>query len=841
MLLVAGVVALVSALAAAAPVVARDTADAAVRDAVDRAGPAADTVVQAQWEPDYGMTGRLRVPSLPDSMNDLARTSLDELGDVLRPVMLPPVGSVTSQSLKVLDGDAARTLRIAYLSASPDGGATIGGGPAVQWIAGSEPPATEEGQVEVADPAYWRINIGLSETAAAAMGVQPGAQLNVVDDRGAPKNVRVSGIFRPADPADPAWRLAPWLLNPAPGQDGTGTVRIGGLLSAASLPDARLAFEENQLRRTVTFSPDTAELTWAAVQRIIDRSVQLEATSASSAGSYGGATTWQSGFDSVLKEVAAQVDAAIVQASVLLTTILAGAVLVLLLAAELVVRRRSASLVLGRQRGVSLLALGAELLLESLTVAVSAAALGCAVAYAVAGGAGWEWTIPVLVVAALAVPAYAMVVAGRATSDRRVPANRSARRWIAVTAMLRRLAAELTVVAAAVFAVIALYQRGLESGLPALAPTLAVLAGGLVLVRVLPLLTGAGLRLALRSRSPLPVFGLAQAATRQTLPVLVLAGSAALATFALVLGATVERGLTDGARVNVGADARVGFGSTAAASTLPEAQRIAGLPGVTSVVTGQVIDGARIIADGKVTPVRLVILNRPSPVLARGVLVVGAEVAIPQDGARSIPVTPTGVAPAVGGATDVLIVGTGAQVPIEPDTIWVDGPGAAAAVQGLPAVLRSEVLKSRQTAPLVSGLVTMTWTTAVFLLAAGLLGFALAAAAGAPQRWQTLSRLRTLGLTPRDARKVAAGSLLPLALLAAVGGPLLGVGVVLLVAGPLGLSLLTGQVDTPSLVLPWPWLAVVALAFPLLVTVLVRAESLVRRRRRLAEVLRVGG
>ncbi|HWS37598.1 MAG TPA: FtsX-like permease family protein, partial [Actinoplanes sp.] len=329
--------------------------------------------------------------------------------------------------------------------------------------------------------------------------------------------------------------------------------------------------------------------------------------------------------------------------------------------------------------------------------------------------------------------------------------------------------------------------------------------------------------------------------SRRVLPGLALSGSAALATFALVLGATVDRGLEDGARVTVGADARVDFTSDAAPGTTGEAARIAALPGVTSVVVGQVIDGARIVADGKVTPALLVIMDRPSPVLARGALQPGMEIDIPQDGAPGIRVVPTGEAPAISGSADVLVVGRESGVPIVPDTIWVDGPGAADAVAGLPAVLRSEVLETRRSAPLVSGLLAMTWTAAAFLLVTGLLGFILAAAAGAPQRWQTLSRLRTLGLTPRDARRVASGSLLPLALLTAVGGPLLGVAVVLLVAGPLGLSLLTGQIDTPALVLPWPWLALVVAAFPLLVTVVVRAESAVRRRLRLADVLRVGG
>ncbi|SDT02575.1 FtsX-like permease family protein [Actinoplanes derwentensis] len=836
LLLVAVVVTLVSALSGAIPVLAGDTADAAVRDAVRRAGPAADTTVQARWEPDYGMTGRLRMPRLADDIADLRARSSDELGPALRPVMLPPVSSVITPTLKITDGSVLRTLRMAYLSGDGDG-------PRVDWVAGAEPAPAEEGQFEVGeDQQPWRVQVGVSETVATTMGVRPGTVLKVADDRGNPKNVQVSGIFRAVDSTDPGWRTAPWLLNPGTGLDGAGTTRFGGLLSAGSLPDARLAFDEDQLRRTITFSPDPARLTWDGARRIIDSTVQLEATSASSSN-FDTSSTWQSGLDSVLKEVAAQIEAATVQASVLLTALLAGAALVLMLAAELVVRRRSAALVLGRQRGVSLPALGAELLLESLTVAVTAAGAGCAIAYAVTGGVGWAWTIPVLLVAALAVPAYAIVVAGRATSDRRTPANRAARRWIAVTALLRRLAAEMTVLAAAALALVALHQRGLETGLPTAAPTLAVIVGGLLLVRVLPLVTGAGLRLALRSRWSLPVFGTAQAAavSRRVLPVLALSGSAALATFALVLGATVERGLEDGARVTVGADARVDLDADADAATVAEAQRIAAVPGVTAVVTGQVIDGARVVADGKVTPVRLVIVDRPSPVLARGALRPGMALDIPQDGAPGIRVVATGVAPAVGGATDVLIVGTGSGVPSAPNTIWVDGPGAASAVSGLPAVLRSAVLASRQTAPLVAGLVGLTWVTAVFLLVAGLLGFALAAAAGAPERWQTLSRLRTLGLTPRDARRVAAGSLLPLALLAAVGGPLLGVGVVLLVAGPLGLSLLTGQVDTPALVLPWAWITVVAAGFPVLVAVVVRAESVVRRRLRLADVLRVGG
>jgi putative ABC transport system permease protein len=55
------------------------------------------------------------------------------------------------------------------------------------------------------------------------------------------------------------------------------------------------------------------------------------------------------------------------------------------------------------------------------------------------------------------------------------------------------------------------------------------------------------------------------------------------------------------------------------------------------------------------------------------------------------------------------------------------------------------------------------------------------------------------------------------------------------------LRLLTGQVADPALVLPWPGLIAIAAVFLCAVPLLVAAESAVRRRLQLAEVLRVGG
>ncbi|MBW6439301.1 ABC transporter permease [Actinoplanes hulinensis] len=850
LILSALVVALVSLLAGAVPGLMRDTADAAVRDAVRQAGPSADVTVQARWEPDDftsdGSPGRMRMSHLAADLADLRGRSLEQLSPDLRAALRPPVASVITPTLRFTDGSVLRTFRMAYL----DGGDS----PAVEWIDGSAPSATVDGQADVPyNGPPWRVRVGLSESAAASSGVRPGALLQVRDERGATKNVQVSGIFRPVDRNDPAWRLAPWLLDPAADADGAGTTRFGGLLTAESLPDARLAFKPDELRRIVTFSPDPSVLTWETAHGIAATAITLKATSATSS-SFDTAPTWNTQLDSVLRDVTEQVSAARVQASVLLFAVIAGAVLVLALAASLLGRRRSAALALARQRGATLPVLGTELLLESGLVTLVAAAVGCAAAYLVTGSvAGW-WVAPVVLAAAGAGPAYGIIAAASATRDRKVPANRSARRWLRHTAALRRAATEVAVLLAATAAVVSLFQRGPAPGLPALAPTLAAVAASLLLLRLLPLVTGLVLRRLLRSRRPLAVFGAAQAAesSGRALPVLTLVTSAVLAVFALTLGATVRQGLIDGARETVGADARIDITDDASGTTASVAERIAAQPGVTSVTTAQVIDGARIIAGEALVPSRLVIRSGgvpdPSvPALVRsasGQLRPGMSLELRRDDEPPVRLTASGVAPVVSGADEVVIVDaaalTAAGVESVPNTIWVNGPGTESAVTGAGALLRSEVLRDRQGAPLVNGLLWLSWASAVLLVLLGLAGFALAAAAGAPQRWQTLSRLRTLGLTPRDARRVAAGELLPWALTAAVGGVLAGAALTALFSA-LELRLLTGQEVDPAVMWPWLGLAVVAALFVAAVPVIVRFEAVARRRRQLAEVLRVGG
>ncbi|WP_213450396.1 FtsX-like permease family protein [Rhizomonospora bruguierae] len=892
LVLAAAVVAAVSLLAGAAPPLLRAAADDAVRDAVRRAGGDADVLARGNWEPDDGPTGgRVRAPRLAEDLDDLRARAVNELDPALRAALRPPVALVTSDILKVTDGSVLRTFQLAYFA--DDRGP--GSGPHVTWIAGGPPRAAVPDAAAPApyDGPPWPVQVGLSEADAEALRLRPGDRIPVQDARRTVKDVRVSGIFRATDDADPAWRLAPWLLHPVVGADGVGSTRLAGLLSPDSLPDARLAFDDGQFRRTVRFAPEPGALTWESGRAVGAAVVALKAASGSS-GALDTSLRWETRIDAVLRDVRVRVDAASAQASVLLIAIVAAGVLILLLAADLLVHRRVPALVAARQRGATLPDVGVELLLESAAVALPAAVAGLVVARAVTPGAAWGWALPIVVAAAVAGPAFGVLAAARATRDWRVPANRTPRRRARHTGQLRRATAEAGVVIAAVAALVALHQRGIlpavagdpaadQAGgvrLQASAPTLGVLAGALVLLRLLPFGTRLTLRRSLRSRRPLAVFGAARAAATaaRVLPPLVMLVATALACFALTLDSTARQGLVDGAWRAVGADARLDVAPAGVPATAALARRVAAAPGVRQAVPAQLTDGVRIAAAATDVAPRLVIVDAAEyrrllaatplpdapqldrltatadgdlPALVRshdGSLRPGMRLELLRTGAPPVHLAAVGTAPAVGGAVDVVLVdaaaATAAGVLPAFNTVWVTGPGAAraAAENGAAArvVLRPDVLRASRAAPLTAGLLRLALVSAVALLALGLLGLALGAAATAPERWQTLARLRTLGLRPRDARWVAAGELLPAVALAAAAGPALGLLLAHLTLGPLALRLLTGQATDPAPVPPWWHLGLLPVALLAAVAVVVPVESRLRRGRRPGEVLRAG-
>ncbi|MEV6349763.1 FtsX-like permease family protein [Actinoplanes sp. NPDC051851] len=807
--LIGVVVGLISLVAGMVPVLLRETADDAVRQAIREGGSDATVRALAHWEPDWGVDGgRDRAPELAQDVADFRDRAGLQLGDELRSVLRAPIATAASPTLKVTDGSVLRTFQLDYLA-----GAT---GPAVTWVQGEAPGGNPGRSVDGRTP--WTVQVGLVREAADALGVRPGDRLQVADENGGTKDVRVSGIFAPADAEDPAWRLAPWLLGPVAGADGIGTTRFGGLLSDDSLPDARLAFDPDDLVRTVWFAPEPSRMTWDSAQRLADLAVRLKATSAAS-GVRDSTSRWETQLDAVLLRADDQVNAATALASVLLSAVMLAGALILLLAADLLARRRTADLTVARQRGVSLPAIAAELLIESGLLTLAAVGL----ARLVSGGFAWRWVLPVAVVAIAAGPVFGVVAAARATRNRRVPANRAARAWAARTTALRRLAAELGVLAAAALAATLLYQRGVANGTQGgtaggapggvaggtIAPALGALAGALLLLRLLPPVTGLLLRWALRSRRPLAVFGAAQASatSRRALPLVAVVVAVALASFAATLRVTTTAGLADGARQYVGADYRLDVENAAI-------EQVAGRPGVEEAAVGQVVDGAVVLAGDARIQVRLAVVDVASyrriwpevPDLKQSAALVlssdgsmrpGMRITIPQEGGKpAVVLTATGTAPPVDGATDVVLVDRSSMPEFAPNTIWVDGT----LDDGLAA---SAVLRDRRSAPLVEGLLRLAWGAALALLLLALLGLALGTAATAPGRWQVLGRLRTLGVRTREMRLISAGESLPGVLMAAIGGPLIGIGLASVMLGPLGLRRVTAQVADPAPVLPW--------------------------------------
>ncbi|WP_306795865.1 ABC transporter permease, partial [Cellulomonas sp. GbtcB1] len=194
-------------------------------------------------------------------------------------------------------------------------------------------------------------------------------------------------------------------------------------------------------------------------------------------------------------------------------------------------------------------------------------------------------------------------------------------------------------------------------------------------------------------------------------------------------------------------------------------------------------------------------------------------------------------------AVDVAELGGVDATP--PGTVWLVGPGAEAAVRAAPppgdaeVATRTAALRALRADVLPRALLGAAGASVALLLAFVALAVLVSATAGAPARRRALDTLRTVGLTDREARRVAAGEVLPAAVLASVAGAALGCGLAPLVVGPLGLGATTGAGSAGSVA--WAAAALPVLAGLVAGTAVLRVEHARRRTHRLGEVLRAGG
>ncbi|MEU2129224.1 FtsX-like permease family protein [Streptomyces sp. NPDC018352] len=544
---------------------------------------------------------------------------------------------------------------------------------------------------------------------------------------------------------------------------------------------------------------------------------------------------------------------------------------VLLMTVGLIGGRRRAELALLRARGGSLRGIGGRLFAETAVIAVPAAALGLLIAVPLFDRARlWPSAVGPAAVAALVCLALPL---GAVLPHRRPQLPGARDDLMDARPSRRRTVAELTVLVLAVGAVAGLRRRGTggDDGsdlLVSAAPVLVGLIAALVLVRLLPLPLRLASRTVARRRGAIGFLSLARAGRSSaggTLPLLALLLALTTAAF----GGSVLAGVADArdraALHTVGADARIS--GLHDAVPLPDRliRQVREADGVREVAAVQVVYGVPLPADPAgnnrmksaallgVDPAAYARLARttglgpfpadrlraPGRTAAKGTapskdtvvpVIVSPSVATelgdrPRElstAAGDLTVRVAGVVPRTAAVpdSDFLIVDSASLTRRQTSTLMVTGgspdtkalrAAARDAGQGFSVRLRSEERAAFVDAPMQQG----AWGIYAAAIAAGagyaLLAVLLSLLRTAPERTALLARLRTMGLTSRQGRRLLGLEALPQALLAAVGGVLVGWAAIALLAPGVdlvGLSLSSGPgptaLDTAPL-RPDPW------------------------------------
>ncbi len=449
-----------------------------------------------------------------------------------------------------------------------------------------------------ARPGATPTEVTLARAAAAVLQTGVGHRIPIADRRsGVTTEVVVVGIWEPADLTDPYWRLVPSVISgTVPGGHSYGPITLDRADFIRSwAPDASVGW---------IVRPDLAGVGLDQLVRLRGGIVPL----ASLPDDVGLSGTGQlsTGMDRLVDRLTR---ADLVGRSALLTPVLLIVVLgvyALLLIAMLLTEHRRGETALIRARGAARTQIAGLAVREAALIALPAILLGPPLASAVLTAAGrlpvfvdtsirlapvlstWVWVVAVaaalICLAAMVAPSlrrsgtYIEELASRSRPSRR--------------AFAQRASVDLALVALALVAWFQLRQyasplagAGSDLGIDPLlvvAPTAGVLAGAVVSLRLLPLLTRLAERYVDRKHWPATMFGMWQAGRRPHAgPVLLLSLAVAVSTLAWGLLSTAQRSLVDQAEFSVGTDLRL----VEANGFAPDGRtaQLAALPGVATV------------------------------------------------------------------------------------------------------------------------------------------------------------------------------------------------------------------------------------------------------------------
>ncbi|AEV83470.1 permease [Actinoplanes sp. SE50] len=747
---------------------------------------------------------------------------------------------------------------------------------AITMVAGRQPDTTRIPEVM------------LGEHEAQALRIRLGDRLDLTSRWGTGR-VQVVGLYRANDPADPIWddlKLVPNVACPDP-RDGTRSlaVLLGDQTAAAEAGNLVGDFGDRW-----RFRLDERRITADRVDALASAVARLRHNPPPE-------TTLQSSLDSTLAAFDRQVRAVRALLAVVQAGILATAAGLILLAARLMAGRRRAEFALIRARGGAVHTVAGRTVLETLVVVPAAVALGWLGGALVSGRpdpAEPYLVVAVLLVGLLAAPAYAAF-------DARRPSFSGHRGDVAaLRPPTRRLTAEGFLVLLAVGGILLLRRRGLDAGAgvdPYLigTPVLLALAASVVALRLVPFpLRWAG-RIAARARGAIAFLGLSGAgrAPMHSGPLAVLVVAIATGLFTGTVTSTVGGARDRAADLSVPADALV----TGFAFTPDTAARLAALPHVTRVTPVLLAPGTTI--HGDTSPMILQGQAMVVDAAAAGLDLPAALVAA-KPGTAAIPVAVSPhLAERIGTAGSVDVqgrryryavaaivatvpgLGTDTQdfmvlpeqampipdfAPIVPNRLLVDGAGldvarlrdtadagqvdqlrkvTGRAVQAwelaVPATVTTRTAYRRSLEQRgVDGALSFTFTAGMVAAAAlSLTAVALAVLTGAPARGRTLSRLRTMGLSRRQGRRLLVFELVPLVAVAVLAGGLAGFTLPALIGPALGLDGFTAGVTAGISLDPWFAGGVLALAVVAVIAALA-VENVANRRLRVGSVLRLG-
>lgn len=658
--------------------------------------------------------------------------------------------------------------------------------------------ATVEGAVTAATARTLRITVGSTVHAG-------------------PLAIRVTGIVQPLRPELSYWSYEPVLRTPTllyAGQPTPVPYWHGALLlDPGSAPALRALPDEPEPYWRI--APDLSALAISDLPRLKQTVASAESGPLRTRLRDSVSPTLDAGTS--LDEVLLEFDGvrAAIGPVVAVAAFGAGSVaaVVLLMAGGLSAARRHRELALLRSRGGSLRGIFGRLLAETAVVALPAAAGGCALALAslpqgrllptlLASGA-------VAALGCLALPLRAVFIHRRA----RLPGGRDD--VVRAKPSRRRTVAEVTVLVLAVAAVVALRRRGTAPGeadeLISAAPVLVGIVAALVLVRLYPLPIRLLALPVARRRGVVGFLSLARAGrspATTALPLLALLVALTTAAFGGSVLAGVDGARDRAALVSVGADARI-----AVVDSLPKglAEQVRKVPGVRDVVSVH-LEPELDLQDSETRGVTLVAVEptayaRLARATGLGEFTAGAlrqksgalPALVTPDVAERLGTDESLIGPA-GGMLTVRVAGVLTATPAVPtgDFVLVDAArlpdraptvlmvsGSETSARELTAVARAAggdptvALRSVERArfaesPVQSGAERIYTVAAATGAGYAVLALLLSLLQAAPERTALLARLRTMGLTRGQSRRLLIVESLPATVLAAVGGALVG-------------------------------------------------------------------